>query len=76
MKGWMELLGGGLWPHVAVSALCSLFGIHYASLTAFVGLMCLLAVSLHNFLAGWLQEGEPDCFCYGNKAALELFECT
>lgn len=23
-----------------------------------------------------LQEGEPDRFCYGNKAALALFECT
>ena len=23
-----------------------------------------------------LQEGQPNRFCYGNKAALQLFECT
>ncbi len=25
---------------------------------------------------GNMQEGEPNRFCYGNKVALDLFECT
>jgi hypothetical protein len=26
--------------------------------------------------SAFLQEGQPDRFCYGNQKALDLFECT